>query len=462
MLVGLGSGGLGMFRCLFALLLALVIGSAAVSAQSSRRQTAAAPPAGKMPGQAPGQAPGGQPPAGGAPQLGIAAVVNDEVISVFDLVSRTRMVMISSNIADTPETRQRIAPQVLRSLIDEKLQLQEAKRQSVTASDEELTKGLGQIEKQNNMRPGQLNEFLKARGIDRGQLVDQLTASIVWAKLVKRQAAQSASISDDEIDEALKRVKEHADEPQSRVAEIFLAVDNPSQEDQVRQAAERLTAQMKQGARFSAVARQFSQSATAAVGGDIGYVRPDQLAPELAKSVATLRPGELSPPIRTSGGYYLLLVLDRRTGGAAAAAQDPVFDIVQVVFPFPAQANEAAKRSAMAEAEAVRGQAKDCDTMRKIGKQKAPQLSSEGKLTASQIAPEMRKVIEAMAIGQASQPIVQKNGVGVIMVCGKTAGSTGGLSRDDVAESILRQRFDTLARRYLRDLRRTAYVDVRA
>ncbi len=451
-----GVGRLRALRCAGAVLLALVVGSAAASsAEPARRQTAAAPPAAKI-------APGQQPPAGGAPQLGIAAVVNDEVISVFDLVSRVRMVMISSNIADTPETRQRIAPQVLRSLIDEKLQLQEAKRQSVTATDEELNKGLEQIEKQNNMRSGQLNEFLKTRGLDRGQLVDQLTASIVWTKLVKRQAAQTASISDAEIDDSLKRVKEHAGEPQSRVAEIFLAVDNPAQDDEVRQLAERLTAQMKQGARFSAVARQFSQSATAAVGGDIGYVRPDQLAPELGKAVTTLRPGELSQPVRTGGGYYLLLVLDRRTGSSGGGEQDQVFDIVQVVFPFPAKAGEAARRGAMAEAESVRGQAKDCPTMRKIGKEKSPQLSSEGKLAASQIAPEMRKVIDGMPVGQVSQPIVQKNGVGVIMVCGKTAGSSGGLSRDDVAETILRQRFDTLSRRYLRDLRRTAYVDVRA
>ena len=154
--------------------------------------------------------------------------------------------------------------------------------------------------------------------------------------------------------------------------------------------------------------------------------------------------------------------MDGRAAGGDAAAADQVFDIVQVVFPFPAKAGEAARRGAMAEAESVRGQAKDCPTMRKIGKEKSPQLSSEGKLAASQIAPEMRKVIEAMPIGQVSQPIVQKNGVGVIMVCGKTAGSTGGLSRDDVAETILRQRFDTLSRRYLRDLRRIAYVDVRA
>ena len=101
--------------------------------------------------------------------------------------------------------------------------------------------------------------------------------------------------------------------------------------------------------------------------------------------------------------------------------------------------------------------------MLKIGKERAPQLSSEGKLAASQIAPEMRKVIEVMPAGQVSQPIVQKNGIGVIMVCGKSTGpSPGKLSRDDVAEKILRQRVDTLSRRYMRDLRRTAYVDVRA
>ena len=441
-------------RSLLVLLIALVIGGGNACAQQvSGHRAAAAHAAGQA---APGQ------PQKAAPNPSIAAVVNDDVISFYDLSSRARMVLVSSNIPDTPENRQRIASQVLRSLIDEKLQLQEAKRQNVTVTEEELKKGIAQLEKQNNMQPGQLDEFLKARGLERAAIVDQLTASLVWAKLVKRQASQGMTVSDDEIDDALKRLKEHAGEPQSRVGEIFLAVDNPAQEDQVRQLAERLSVQMKQGARFSAVARQFSQSASAAVGGDIGYMRPDQLPAELGKVVATLRPGELSAPVRSGGGYYLLLVLDRKTG-AGGGEQEPIFDIVQVVFPFPKQASEAARRSAMAEANAVRSQAKDCPTMLKIGQEKAPQLSSEGKLAASQIAPEMRKVIEAMPTGQVSQPIVQKNGVGVIMICSKSTGaSPSAVSRDDVAETLVRQRLDTMSRRYMRDLRRTAYVDVRA
>jgi peptidyl-prolyl cis-trans isomerase SurA len=382
------------------------------------------------------------------------------VISVADLASRIRMVMLSTSIPDAPQARQRIAAQVLRTLIDEKLQMQEAKRKNVIATDDEIKKAIATIEQQNNMKPGQLDEVLKANGIERSALVDQVTAAIVWAKLVRRIAADTDPVSDEEIDNTLKRLKQNENEPQSRVAEIFLSVDNPHQDDEVRALAERLVEQMKQGARFSAVAQQFSQSPTAAVGGDLGWVHPDELSPPLAKAVAQMRPGELSPPIRTAGGYYLMLVLDRRTG-RSVSEEDAVLHIVQVVFPLPPQAGEEARRAALAEAQAARTDAKSCEDMLKIGKDKAPQLSSEGDLRVSQIAPTMRSVVLGLGIGQPSQPILQKNGVGVIMVCKKTEPKAVVATRDDVAETLMRERLDMLARRYMQDLRRDAFVDVR-
>lgn len=398
-------------------------------------------------------------PAAGQSEMRIAAVVNNQVISVYDLISRMRMIMLSSNIPDTPEMRRRIAGQVLRSLIDEKLELQEAKRLGVTASDKEIKAALARIEAQNNMRPGQLNAYLKARGIDRGTLVQQLTASLVWAKLVRRRAAQTVEITDDEIDAAMKRLKKHANEPESRVAEIFLTVDNPSQDAEVRALAERLTQQMRRGARFSAIARQFSKSATAAVGGDMGWLRPDQLPPKLGEEVSKLHVGELSPPIRAAGGYYLLLVLGRRSGSGGRGGE--VYDIVQVVFPLPAHGGAAARRTAIDEAASIRGAAKDCPSLLKIGKERAPQLSSEGKLRENEISPQMRNLLARLPVGKVSEPIVQRNGVGVVMVCSKTKEGGGGITREAVAHQLLRQRLDTVARRYLRDLRRAAYVDVR-
>lgn len=400
------------------------------------------------------------------PEMRIAAVVNDEVISVFDLISRLRMVLLSSNISDTPDARQKVEAQVLRSLVDERLQLQEAKKQNIVATDDEINTALAQIEKQNNMQPGQLTQFLKSRGIDRGSLINQVTASIVWTKLVRRLAAQTTEISDEDVDDAMKRLKEHAGAPQSRVAEIFLAVDNPSQDGEVRALAEKLIGQMKQGARFSAIAQQFSQSATAAVGGDIGWVRPDQLPPDLAAAVGPLKSGELSAPIRTNGGYYLLLVLDRRTGdtGGGGGETGPVYDVVQVVFPLPPNATEAMKRSAAEQANSVRAAAKNCPDMLRIGKEKAPQLTSEGKVGGSSITPQMRDLLNKMQVNEASQPILQRNGIGVIMLCSKetqAAAKSGEPTREEVFDSLLRQKLDTVSRRYLRDLRRAAYVDVR-
>src|SRR6516162_4191208 len=251
----------------------LLVLSGGFSSPAMAARAPSAPPA-----TAP-RGPTGQPPSGQMPETRIAAVVNDEVISVADVRSRLRMVMLSSRPADSRDTQPRVAAQVLRTIVDEKLQTQEAKRQNITATDEEINKAVAQIEKQNNMQAGQLDQVLKQRGIERAALIDQLTASIVWAKLVRRLVSQTNVVSDEEIDYALKRAKENINEPQSRVAEIFLAVDNPKQEDEVR----RLTEQMRQGARFSAVAQQFSQSATAAVGGDLGWVRAEQLSPELGK-----------------------------------------------------------------------------------------------------------------------------------------------------------------------------------
>ena len=194
----------------------------------------------------------------------------------------------------------------------------------------------------------------------------------------------------------------------------------------------------------------------------MGWVRPEQLNPDLAKIVNQMRPGELSPPTRTAGGYYLLLVLDRKNGRASASEEETVLHLVQVVFPLQPQASEALRRAALAEAVNAKTAAKNCAEMLKLGKEKgSPQLSSEGRLRMSQITPAMRNIVAGLEVGKPSQPIVQKNGVGVIMICDKTEPDSTVPSRDEVAEQLARRRAENVARRYLRDLRRAAFVDVR-
>jgi peptidyl-prolyl cis-trans isomerase SurA len=396
-----------------------------------------------------------------AQETRIAAVVNDDVISLVDLNQRVRMVLVSSNLEDTPQTRQRVAGQVLRGLVDEKLQMQEAKRLGVKIDNEEVDEALGRIAAQNRLPKGGLDAYLRERGIEKSTLTDQIRATIAWGKLVRRRL-QTVTVSEDEIDEALARQKETEGQPLSRVAEIFLAVDDPRQEDEVHRFADRLFEQMKQGAAFPALAQQFSQSATAAVGGDIGWVTPNQLGGEVGQAVQRLNAGEVSPPVRAAGGYYILYVIDRRVA-TTSAAQEAVVQLVQVVFPVPPTAPDGEKQRAIQKADEVSGTARSCGEMLKIGQDRAPQTSGDlGRLKVRDMPAELRETVMTLPIAQPSKPLPLRGGVGVLMVCARDMPpGAGGSDREQVNEMLTRQRAETLARRYLRDLRRTAFVDVR-
>ncbi len=391
----------------------------------------------------------------------IEAVVNADVITADDVAARLKLVMSSSGMQDTPDNEKRLMPRVLRSLIDEKLQLQEAKRLDVKVSDDDITQAIGNIESRNNMQKGGLDGFLKQANIPRYTLVDQITASMAWERLVRGRLSREVSVSDEEVNEAIARYKDDVGKPQSRVSEIFLAIDNPNQEEEVKKLADRLVQQIVGGANFSAVAQQFSQSPTAAVGGDLGWVTAADLGSPRGEAIEKMKPGEVSYPVQSRAGYYILEVNERRTLGQVNT-DDTVLSLAEVVFPLSPTATPQERQAAEAQANDVSNTAKSCGEMAKIGREKSPQLSSQiPSLKAGELPPDLRPQVLALPLAQASKPLPLRGGIGVIMVCQKQAPGGGPPTHDEVVENLSRQRLDALARRYLRDLHRTAFVDIR-
>lgn len=394
-----------------------------------------------------------------AEQAGIIAVVNDEAISTSDLDARMRIVIASSNMEDSREIRQRLAPQVLRSLVDEKLELQEAKRLNIKIPDQEVQDALARIEEQNHLPKGGLSDFLKARGIDPVSLAEQTTAGIAWAKVVRQRSFEVAPVSDEEVDGTLARIQESATQPQIRLAEIFLSIDNPVQEEEIRHSAEKLFEQLHDGAAFSALARQFSKSPTAAVGGDMGWIVPSELPAEIARATQDMKPGQLAPPLRVGGGYYLLYLVDRRAPGGNQGAE---LSLAQIMFPLPPGAPEKERQSRIAEAARIRKEAKSCGEFLKIGREVAPQTSGDlGRVKLDDLPGELRQVVAPLGPAEVSPPVPLRGGVGLLMVCARHDDHGGAPDRDQVTDTLARERMDSFAQRYLRDLRRTAFVDIR-
>ena len=319
-----------------------------------------------------------------------------------------------------------------------------------------MAEALGNIETQNKMPKGGIDTFMKQHGINRQTMVDQITAQIAWAKTVRRRFAHSVIVSDEEITEELKEEEANSGKPRLRVAEIYLSVDNPSQDTEIRETAQHLVDEIRKGAPFPAVARQFSQSSTANVGGDIGYVQPGQLDPEADRLISKLQPGQMIGPVRLTGGYYIYLLIDKR------AAQDPnaaiQVNLTQVVFPIPQGGDSAA---VIAKAKAATQDARSCGELSKIGRDVSPELSGPiGDVKVSDLPAEVRPVVLAAKIAMPTDPIPVRNGVGVFMVCSRQGGDVEAM-RDQVADAITRGRLENLARGYLRDLRQVAFIDMR-
>jgi peptidyl-prolyl cis-trans isomerase SurA len=398
-----------------------------------------------------------------AQQSRIAAVVNNDVITSDDLTGRLTLVMRSSDIQDTPDNEQRLAPRILRQMIDEKLQMQEAAKLNITVSDQEVNDALAGLEQRNNMPKGGLDQFLKQAGIPRATLVSQITASIAWGKVVRNVLSGEVSVSDEEINQAMTSIKDDAGKPQSHVAEIFLAMDNPSQDDEIQRLADRLIAQIRQGANFSSVAQQFSQSPSAAAGGDIGWLTPSQLGSPLGDAVEKMKPGEMSYPIRTPAGYYILYIIDRRIPGATNV-DDTRLSVTQVLFAYPPTGSAADRQRVQNEAAQASANVKSCGELAKIGNSHTPPFpvkSAENVRAGDLNPPDLRAQLLQLKATEVTKPMPSPAGPIVIMLCARQDPQGGLPSRDQIEDNLARQRLDALARRYMGNLRRAAYIDIR-
>ncbi|CAN0476853.1 unnamed protein product, partial [Phaeothamnion confervicola] len=178
-----------------------------------------------------GLVPGGPAgPAAAQDSMRIAAVVNEDVISELDIYMRLRMAMLSARLEDTPETRDRLMPQVLRNLIDDRLKLQEAKRQSITVNPADVEKRIDALADRNNMSRDELGAFLRGNGILVEALADQINAELGWARLVQRKLRPRIVITDQEINDEAKRIRATAGQIEYKLYQFFLAVDAPDQE----------------------------------------------------------------------------------------------------------------------------------------------------------------------------------------------------------------------------------------
>lgn len=246
--------------------------------------------------------------------LSIAAVVNQDAISEADVRDRLRLILASSGLPDTPDMRQRALGQVLDSLVDEQIKMQEAARNELTVSDEEIDKAFGTIARNNKLTVEQFASAIQQQGINRKTLDRQIKAQIAWTKVVQKIVRPQVTVSASDVAALKDRMRQNIGKTEYLVSEIFLPVDERTEEGDVRQLAGKLVSEIGEGkAPFAAVARQVSRAAGSEKGGDMGWVQEGRLPEELDSALKTLQEGQVSQPVRGANGYHILQLRGKRS-----------------------------------------------------------------------------------------------------------------------------------------------------
>ncbi|MGY6532008.1 peptidylprolyl isomerase [Glycocaulis sp.] len=382
---------------------------------------------------------------------GIAAIVNDQPITTFDVRDRMRLILSSAGIQPTEDVLVQVQEQAMRSLIEEALQLQTARRFEVPVSEEEVDEAIADIAARNGITVEEIRLDLEQSGVSIDTLRQQLRAEIAWSYLVSGRYRSRIRVTDAQIDTALERLAESASQTQYRVAEIMVNLPASGDESAAEQRMAAVYNALEQGAPFPAIASQFSDAPTAATGGDAGWLSTAQMRPQVAQMIQQMPVGSISNPIRVPGGYMIVAVADRREGQVTEQIS------LQQITLLTSQVTDERRQALTRAAQRVSG----CNNLASVF-EAVPQaiITDLGTVGANALVPNIRQALSGLQNGQASPVLETGAGLQVFVLCDRRIGGPGMPGPSDVENQIVNQQLSMLARRWLRDLRNDATVEM--
>jgi peptidyl-prolyl cis-trans isomerase SurA len=389
------------------------------------------------------------------------AIVNGDVITGTDIDQRVALIDIANGTKLSGEERERIRLQVLRNLIDEQLQIQEAKANEITITPVEIEQSYARVSERFKRTPSQLSVYLRQEGSSDRSIKKQIHGEMAWSRLLRRRVEPFVNVSGEEVQSVIARLEASKGTKEFRIGEIYLSATQENQATVVENARKILDG-IRRGGSFAAYARQFSEASTAAVGGDLGWVRSGQLPDALGETVQSLTVGQLAGPVAIPGGFSIIYLSDARQV-ATADPRDAMLNLRQMSIKFAAGTTEAtatARAEQFAKATQNMG---GCGRANEVAQSIGAEVVDNDQVQVRDLPAPLQDMLLKLSIGQATPPFgSQREGIRVLVLCGRDdAVAAGQPSFEQIMAQMEETRVNQRAQRYLRDLRRDAVVDYR-
>jgi peptidyl-prolyl cis-trans isomerase SurA len=387
------------------------------------------------------------------------AIVNNTVLTGTDVDQRVALLVGMNNAKLKPEELDQVRLSVLRGLIDETLQIQEAKANEITVEPKEIETAFARFSKNFQRSPDQMRGWLKQIGSSERSVRRQIEAEIAWSRLLRRRV--NINVGEAEVNAILDRLKAQKGSDEVHVYEIYQNA-TPDRAQAVYAGMQKIVQQMRDGTPFELLARTYSEASTKSVGGDLGWVRPALLPEGLSQAAQEMQPGQVAGPIQLPTGFSILYVAEKRKV-LTPDARDAKLALRQLTITFPAGTTEQqATARAGKFAEATRA-IKGCGDVPRVAQAEGAEVVDRDGIVIRDLPPALQNLILPLQIGQTTQPFGSvSDGVRVLVICDRAAPQDVSLpSVEALQEQIEDQRVNLRAQRMLRDLRRDALIEYR-
>ncbi|WND02342.1 peptidylprolyl isomerase [Temperatibacter marinus] len=393
----------------------------------------------------------------------VEVLVNDQPLTSFDINQRLALVVAVSGGVKTQEEFEKLRTQVIESMIDEILQLQEAQEYKINIPQAQLDDYFAQRASQINMTAEQYEQALVSIRSSKATMMRQMEAEIAWSQIVNGLLGQSVAVSDEEVDATIERIKANKGKYEYRLGEIVLLVRNTAQEENVKTNAMQIVSQLRSSkeVRFPDVARNISASSTAAVGGDLGWIIESELAPEIFDAIKDLDLGQYSDPVRTAGSYKVFMLSNRRRV-LSADPMDVQVSLKQIYMTTEDLTDPEKEKKFRDILPILKAEQPGCGQVEKYAERAGSTNKTEvGIVAFKQMTSDLLNGLRHLKDGEASNFIKLDDGERIMFICGRTVPEIADPDFDAIFAQIENQRLSMRARRHLRDLRREAIVDER-
>ena len=376
----------------------------------------------------------------------IFATVNNDPISIYDLIQRSNLFSVSSKIPINEQFETNILPDLISGYIDEIIKRQEIKRLGITVSNEQIQNIVSEIEKENGFKKGEFKEYLKDNKTDISILEKQLETSIGWRQLVSNKFRNQVIIQDSEVETILTKLKSSIGKEEFLIEQIFLSFED-KKENEVLNNIRNLHKQVTSGGDFISISKQFSDSFGGKVG-NIGWISELDLDPKIVNEVKKIEIKKLSQPLKGDNGYFIIKVIDKKVTGDELIGEVSLYKFELI------EKNE--------EINLLLKKIKNCDELVEFSNKYATTDSgSLGKLKFNELPSNIRSVVKKMNKNEISDVLETESENFQLMLCDVKKTKTIIPSKFKITEILMNKKLDTIARQYMSELRTKAIIDVR-